>query len=78
MELRHVSPRKVLIAERLAGMALTALWYLGKEQVTPEVIEKIRQKLPEAEFEALRCAAPQMPGWMAVSLRRSEMRRSHG
>lgn len=62
--LKHVSPRKLAMAERPAGIALTALWYLGKHLVTVETIERIRARLPHEEFEALRSASRVMPGWM--------------
>jgi hypothetical protein len=62
--LKHVSPRKLAMAERPAGIALTALWYLGKRLVTLETIERIRTRLPHEEFEALQSATRVMPGWM--------------
>lgn len=65
MVLQHKRPRKLALAGRPAGKALAALWYLGKENVTPEVIETIRRKLPPGEFEALVGAISVMPAWMA-------------
>ena len=62
--LKHVCPRKLALAGRPAGTAFTALWYLGKNSVTPDTIEQIRARLAPEEFEALRMATPSMPGWM--------------
>lgn len=62
---QHKRPRKLALAGRPAGRALAALWYLGKGNVTPEVIETIRRKLPPAEFDALFGAISIMPAWMA-------------
>ena len=62
--LKHVSPRKLALAGRMAGIALTALWYLGKNLVTPQTIEQVRKQLSLEEFEALRTAGKVMPGWM--------------
>jgi hypothetical protein len=59
--LKHVSPRKLAMSERPAGIALTALWYLGKCSVTMETIERIRARLPQEEFEALRSSTRMMP-----------------
>ena len=64
VSLKHVSPRKLVLAGRPAGIALTALWYLGKEKVTTETIEHIRSKLSPEEFEALCAEISAMPGWM--------------
>lgn len=68
VRLQHASPRKLVLAGRPAGLALIALWDLGKRAVTPAVIESIRKKLPPAEFEALKAAAGAMPAWMAQAL----------
>jgi hypothetical protein len=69
LRLQHVAPRKLALAGRPAGLALAALWYLGKHEVTPLVVEKIRRKLPPAEFEALMSATNVMPAWMISALR---------
>lgn len=74
--LKHASPRKLVLANRPAGVALSALWYLGKEQVTPETIETIRSKLPPKEFEALKAAKASMPAWMADVFHGYEQRAS--
>lgn len=60
------------------GMAVSALWYLGKEQITNEVFETIRARLSKEEFEALKAAAPQMPSWMANALHRFEKGKLNG
>ena len=62
--LQHVSQRKLALAGRPAGVAFTALWYLGKAVVKTETIEQIRSRLPPEEFEALRSEVRSMPGWM--------------
>lgn len=65
LTLQHRRPRKLALAGRPAGRALAALWYLGKENVTLEVIETIRTQLPPGEFEVLVGAISVMPAWMA-------------
>lgn len=66
--LRHAAPRKLTLAGRPAGVALAALWYLGKNGVTTETIHQIRRRLPSEEFEALKREARSMPAWMCEKL----------
>lgn len=72
IQLRHVSPRKLALSGRPAGLALAALWYLGKNEVTPELIGRIRMKLPASEFQALKSATSSMPAWMSDAIFRHE------
>ena len=76
--LKHVASRKLAFAGRPAGMALSALWYLGKNEVTPATIEKIRRKLSSSEFETLSTAKASMPGWMAEAFYHYEQQVAHG
>lgn len=63
--LKHVSPRKLVFAGTKIGLAISALWFLGKEHVNPKVIETILNYLTQAEKEELYSAIPSMPGWMS-------------
>lgn len=72
VRLQHVAARKLALAGRPAGQALSALWYLGRGQVTPATFAQIAAKLPQAEFEVLSNAKASMPGWMVDTLRRYE------
>ena len=59
----HTSNRRLLqYAGEVTGAALSALWYLGKDNVTPETIATIADVLGPSEFEKL-CSAD-MPAWM--------------
>ncbi len=62
--LKHVASRKLLLAGRPAGLALSAFWYLGKNELNAEVVEKVRKVLPPEEFNALRNELSSMPIWM--------------
>ncbi len=63
----HTSNRRRLqFAGEPAGLALAALWYLGKDQVTPETITKIESAIGPEEFAKLRSA--DVPAWMAAAL----------
>ncbi|MGA7925194.1 MAG: DUF6088 family protein [Candidatus Sulfotelmatobacter sp.] len=69
---KHAPPRKLALAGQPSGLALAALWYLGEEQVTPQVFESIREKLSPEAFQQLKAEAHSMPGWMADALHRHE------
>lgn len=77
IRLQHASPRKLMLAGRPAGLALAAMWYLGKGEVSTRTIEKIRSKLPSGEFDALRAATSAMPAWMSDVFFRYEHMTSH-
>lgn len=67
VRMTHTSNRRRLqFAGEVAGAALSALWYLGKSNVTPEVIARIEGTLGPEEFQRLRSA--DMPAWMAKAL----------
>jgi hypothetical protein len=68
VQLKHVAPRKMVLAGRPAGEALSALWYLGRNEVTPETFEQIEERLPSSEFAALTKNQEFMPGWMRSAL----------
>ncbi len=45
---------------------LAALWYLGRNNVTPEAVVTIEAALGLSEFQRLRSA--EMPAWMIKAL----------
>ena len=77
IHLRHVCQRKLAMAGRPAGLALAALWYLGKNEVTPALVEKLRRKLGASEFEVLKSATGAMPAWMSDAIFRNERTSVH-
>ena len=60
------SQRRLQFAGEKTGLALSALWYLGKDNVNAEVVSKIKSGLSAEEFEKLRFA--HIPAWMATAL----------
>ena len=64
VRLKHVAARKVALAGSPAGEALSALWYLGSNEVTPRTFERIESQLPGKEFSTLMKNQAVMPGWM--------------
>ena len=69
---KHTPPRKLAPAGQPSGLTLAALWCLGEAEVTPRVIQTIREKLSPEAFRQLKAEAHSMPGWMADTLRRHE------
>lgn len=47
------------------GLAIGALWYLEKQELTIEVISKIEHKLTLLEFSKFIAAKQYMPIWMS-------------
>ena len=66
VKLKHASHRKLLLAGKRSGLALSALWYLGKENVNSNVVSTIRSGLTAEEFNILK--KTDMPAWMANAL----------
>jgi len=66
--LLHAAPSRMELAGTPAGEALSALLYLGKKEVTPAVVERVKSALPKAEFARLRSATTSMPAWLSDSL----------
>ena len=76
--MKHVSPRYMKLAGTQAGAALSAFRYLGKRQVTQEVVRAVKAKLAPAEFERLVSAPEAMPGWLAAAVRAQAEPARHG
>ena len=73
----HTSNRRRLqFAGEAPGAALSALWYLGKDNVTRETVATIEAALGPAEFRRLRSA--DMPAWMAKALAAADRDTAHG
>ncbi len=64
VELKHGTPRQLLMGKRPAGMAIRALAWLGAERA-PSALKILHSKLPAAEWEAMRASRAAMPSWMA-------------
>lgn len=68
VRLLHASPKKLQHAGTKVGLALCALFYLGKNGVNDIVIASIKDKMTPSEFKHL--ANSKIPVWMQVALRR--------
>lgn len=65
LTLKHVTSRKLIYAGTKVGLAITALWYLGKQQVNEKMIEKLKSQLTAKEYHEFLGAIGQMPTWLA-------------
>ncbi|WP_417797051.1 DUF6088 family protein, partial [Stutzerimonas nitrititolerans] len=66
VRLRHVSKDRLQHAGTTVGVALTALYYIGKEGLSANVVSKIVRALSGEELMKLR--ACKMPAWMRSTL----------
>jgi hypothetical protein len=69
VHLLHVPPQKLQHAGTKAGLALCALFYLGKKGMNDTVISSIKAKMTPSEFKQL--GDSEMPTWMQVALRQA-------
>jgi Family of unknown function (DUF6088) len=68
IELRHAAPRKFAFVGTVAGLAISAMRYLGRRGTTREVIQTVRARLPIEELRLLESSPHAMPAWMATAL----------
>ncbi|WP_339456402.1 DUF6088 family protein [Pseudomonas sp. EA_65y_Pfl1_P120] len=68
IRLRHVSKERLQHAGTKVGLALTALYYLGRKGSSALVISRICKVLNDQELTALRACV--MPIWMQAALSR--------
>ena len=70
VHLRHVSPDKLQWAGTQVGLALCALFYIGKSKLTVVTAEAILARLSTAEISRL--LSSRMPAWMREVLRNTQ------
>lgn len=64
VELRHARPIDLLYPGTPAGMAVTALRYLGRQGVPDDVADRLSTTLKDADKRRLRRAQVQLPAWI--------------
>lgn len=64
IEFKHASPKKMATSGKSSGVVIEALNFLGKENITEDVVEKIKVKLPENDKKALKKDISAVPDWM--------------
>jgi hypothetical protein len=65
---KHASPRALLGAGTLAGVALQAIRAFGPDHLTAGVIQQLRQSLPSDAKTGLKKLAHHAPQWMALAI----------
>ena len=66
VKLKHVANRKLALAGTPAGMALSALWFLGRELVNNRMLTKVANALSPEVLEEVK--ASNVPGWMTSAI----------
>jgi hypothetical protein len=75
VRLKHVNPSRLMETGTMPALVLSALSYLGRENVTTETIEIIRSRISPKEFKATINLMEKMPAWMSDVFFRYQKRR---
>lgn len=65
VRLKHINPSRMIEPGTVAGLVITALIYLGQENVTPSTIHLIKKRIPEADFKKTINLISRIPAWLA-------------
>lgn len=66
IKLIHATQRKLQLAGKRSGLALSALWYLGKDGATRQAIEQVHSQLDPTEINEL--LAADKPAWLSIAI----------
>jgi len=64
IELRHAGPRRMAGAGKVSGLVIQALRYIGKDNVGPEIVDKLRNSLTESDRSTLKLDILLAADWM--------------
>lgn len=76
--LKHISPSKLVRPGTITCMVISALWYLGKNELTSEIIQKVEQRIKPEEFSEVLKHIGHMPSWMAESFKQYQRGNNNG
>jgi len=65
VQLKHINPSRLIAAGTMAGTSISALLYLGKNNVSNKIIKKIEAQLSPQDFKQLINEIKNMPAWLA-------------
>ncbi len=65
IELKHANPSRMIAAGTKAGIAISALLYLTKKNVTNKIIDTVKSQLSPDEFNQVLKEIENMPVWLA-------------
>ncbi len=72
VEFKHTKAAHLRAAGTEAGLAIAALLHLGRQRATPEVMERLRKRLPLRDWERLASELPYLPSWVATAVHREQ------
>jgi Family of unknown function (DUF6088) len=78
VKLKHVSPKKLPLGNSKAGLALTALRYVGQKHLSVKSVQQVKAKLEPSEWEQLKQVLATQPAWMIRVVLAAETGISHG
>jgi Family of unknown function (DUF6088) len=64
VQLKHVSANRLPLGNSKAGLAVTAMRYLGANRLTLEHVQRIRGKLEAKDWSQLEAILPSQPAWL--------------
>lgn len=68
--LKHTTARNMITAGRISGLVIQALRYLGKQNVTDDILARLRNRLDSTGRDQIRADAQYAPAWIAAIMRR--------
>lgn len=78
VKLKHVNPSKLIAPGSAGGLIISALAYLGKENVSIETIHFIKQRVTPEEFQQTTQLVEHMPAWIADLFYRFQQEHHNG
>jgi len=67
--LKHTTARNMATAGRVSGLVIQALRYLGKRNVTDDIVARLAKRLDGAGRDQIRIDAQYAPAWIAAIMR---------
>ena len=65
VKLIHANPNRLIAPGTKAGLVISALWYLGKDNVTKKTIRIIKRRISKKDYKEVVKLIERMPDWMA-------------
>lgn len=77
VKLKHVNPSRLVAPRTVPGLVISALCYLGRENVSIETIEAIKGRITAEEFKETIALMERMPAWMSDLFYRYQQKAEH-
>ena len=72
VRLKHVNLKHLPLGNSKAGLAITAMRYIGSDELQPQTIASIRQQLEPSEWEKLESVLETQPAWLIRLVQQSK------